>query len=38
VKAAQLKMAVIDNTGCKKGAKLPPFAPSLVSEKSGQLF
>jgi hypothetical protein len=38
VKAVLVKMALIDEKGCKKGSKLHPFAPSLVSEKSGNSF
>jgi len=37
-KAEHMKTIVITEKGCKKGAKLHPFAPYLASEKSGQLF
>ena len=33
-----VKTALIDEKGCKKGTKTCPFAPSLVSAKSKQLF
>jgi hypothetical protein len=38
VKAELVKMTLIDEKRCKKGAKLHPFAPFLVSEKSKQVF
>jgi len=38
LKAAHLKMAPIDEKGCKRGAKMHPFAPWLVSLKFVQLF
>ena len=38
VKIELVKTVLIDEKGCKKGAKTCPFAPSLVSISSIQLF
>ena len=38
VKAPRVKTVLINEKRCKKGAKMHPFAPSLVSVKIVQLF
>ena len=36
MKAELVETALIDEKGCKKGAKTCPFAPSLVAAKLGK--